>query len=307
MTAPWAPSRTRSRDPTRSWAARSRPRGTTRWRRASSSQSWAGGTPTAVPDIAERHCLSIGTSPPVPAFLLPSHLPERGGGLETFPPLPSPSLLTKRWLSASNLGITATSSSAITPRQEGDISQPNIFFSSGRRGPDLRESHHFLHKRMLQPLPHPCSLGGNGFQLLCTSTSLTVAAPATPRGSVKSHRDRRFPWSPLLGCRGAAIPNSSCWGSKHVGRALLQAQPRPGQTRQSRRHRVTVFLTFQTSPMEDGAGQALQVPVALWRTLSRSVPSQEPQGHTRNPARSHNDSVVVAKRAVWWWCCLRGH
>lgn len=217
MTAPWAPSRTRSRDPTRSWAARGRPRGTTRWRRASSSQSWAGGTPTAVPDIAERHCLSIGTSPPVPAFLLPSHLPERGGGLETFPPLLSPSLLTKRWLSASNLGITATSSSAITPRQEGDISQPNIFFSSGRRGLDLRESHRFLHKRMLQPLPHPCSLGGNGFQLLCTSTSLMVSAPATPRGSVKSHRDRRFPWSPLLGCRGAAIPNSSFWGSRTCG------------------------------------------------------------------------------------------
>lgn len=72
-------------------------------------------------------------------------------------------------------------------------------------------------KRMLQPLPHPCPSGGNGFQLLCTSTSLTVSAPATHRGSVKSHRDRRFPWSPLLGCRGATIPNSSCWGSRTRG------------------------------------------------------------------------------------------
>lgn len=155
VTAPWAPSRTRSRDPTRSWAARSRPRGTTRWRRASSSQSWAGGTPTAVPDVTERHCLSIGTSPPVPAFLPPSHLPEWGGGLETFPPLPSPSLLTKRWLSASNLGITATSSLAITPRQEGDISQPNIFFSSGKDGPDLGESHRFPHCEEDAPAPSP--------------------------------------------------------------------------------------------------------------------------------------------------------
>lgn len=57
----------------------------------------------AEPGMAENHalCLFIGTSMLVPVLFPPSHL--SGGESETFPPLPSPSLLTKRWLSAQHL------------------------------------------------------------------------------------------------------------------------------------------------------------------------------------------------------------
>lgn len=79
--------------------------------------------------------------PSIPPSLLS---PSVGWGIEDFSPLPSPFPLQRGSSVLATFQITATSSSVMKPLQEGDISQANIFFSSGRRGLVLHKRRHFL-------------------------------------------------------------------------------------------------------------------------------------------------------------------